>query len=228
MSIKIRLVCATRRSREDFSKDTPLGQSLALFPYPFVELRLFPSNSAGLPVVYNIALREAAADPAILVFIHDDVHLCDFFWPHHLYQALKLFDVVGLAGNKRRVAGQPGWRFLDDRLTRDEYCNLSGIAGHGYGWPPDRVSYFGPPYQPVKLLDGVLFAASSHILLSKKISFDERFQFHFYDMDFCRQAELAELRMGTCSISVVHESSGQFDTPAWRAAYAAYLQKWKS
>jgi hypothetical protein len=99
-----------------------------------VELRLFPSNSAGLPVVYNIALREAAADLAILVFIHDDVHLLDFFWPHHLYQAFKLLDVVGLAGNERRLAGQPGWRFLGDRLTRD---NLSGTAGHGCGWPPE-------------------------------------------------------------------------------------------
>jgi hypothetical protein len=45
-------------------------------------------------------------------------------------------------------------------------------------------------------------------------------------MDFCRQAELKGLRMGTWPISVVHESAGAFNTPPWRTAYDCYLRKY--
>jgi hypothetical protein len=225
---KFRIVCATRENASEFAVKTALGRSLALFPYPDVELRLFPSNISGLPVVYNIALREAALDPAILIFIHDDACFYDFFWPYHIAEALRAFDIVGLAGNRRRAAGQPAWRFLDEKLTRDEKSNLSGIVAHGSTWPPDYVSYYGPPYQQVKLLDGVLLAAAAETLLSKGITFDERFDFHFYDLDLCRQAELRQLKLGTCSVSVMHASDGKFGTPGWRAAYAEYLKKWRS
>jgi hypothetical protein len=228
LSPKFRLICATRETKQRFSAGTPLGRSLALFPYPYVELRLFPGNSTGLPDLYNTALREAATDPAILVFLHDDVHFLDFYWPNHIYEGLRAFDVIGLAGNKRRVAAQPAWRFVDDRLTRDDRENLSGIVAHGDGWPPQYVSYYGPPYQQVKLLDGVLLASASQTLLSRDLYFDPRFDFHFYDLDFCRQAELKNLRLGTCSVSCLHASDGQFGTAGWREGYRKYLEKWQS
>jgi hypothetical protein len=228
MSPKFRIICATRETETRFAANTALGRSLALCPYPFVELRLFGSNSTGLSKLYNIALREAELDPAILVFIHDDVQLLDFFWPNHVFQGLRAFDLIGLAGNKRRVPGQPAWRFTDERLARDDKENLSGIVAHGASWPPDYVSYYGQPYQQVKLLDGVMMACRSETLLAKRIFFDEAFDFHFYDLDICRQAELHELRLGTWSISALHASDGRFDTPSWRAAYARYIDKWKS
>jgi hypothetical protein len=181
-----------------------------------------------LPKLYNIALREAESDPAFLVFIHDDVQFLDFFWPDHVIQGLRVFDVIGLAGNKRRIPAQPAWRFKDDRLTRDDKENLSGIVAHGSSWPPEYVSYYGPPHQQVKLLDGVMIACRSETLLQRKIFFDEVFDFHFYDLDFCRQAELHDLRLGTWSISVLHASDGRFDTPGWKTSYAKYLAKWKS
>jgi hypothetical protein len=225
---KIRIVCATREAEEKFAANTALGQSLALFPYPHVELRLFPENSSGLPSLYNIALREAEKDPAILIFIHDDAHFMDFFWPDRIVQGLKAFDVIGLAGNKRRVPGQPAWRFIDDKFTLDDREHLSGIVAHGSSWPPRYVSYYGPPRQPVKILDGVMFACHSETLRSRNLFFDEIFDFHFYDIDFCRQAELSGLSLGTWSVSVLHGSDGSFGTPSWRLAYSKYLGKWQS
>jgi hypothetical protein len=47
-------------------------------------------------------------------------------------------------------------------------------------------------------------------------------------MDFCRQAELKGLRMGTWPLSVVHESGGAFGSQGWRDGYARYLQKYGS
>jgi hypothetical protein len=227
MSAKLRVVCATRETPEDFSARTALGRSLALYA-PLFELRLFPSNSAGLPHVYNTAIRESAGDPAILMFVHDDVHLLDFYWPARIAQGLARFDVLGLAGNRRRVPGQPAWRFLDDKFTRDQRENLSGVVAHGRHWPADYVSAYGAPGQEVKLLDGFLLAVHSTTLLGKQVLFDETFDFHFYDLDFCRTAELRGLRMGTWGISVMHESDGAFGTPGWQLGYQRYLSKWRS
>jgi hypothetical protein len=225
---RFRFVCATREREEDFGSRTALGRSLALYRFPFVELRLFPANSAGLPKLYNTAIEEAAGDPAILIFVHDDVFLCDFFWPHHVLAGLRAFDVVGLAGNRRRLPAQPSWFFTDMEFHRDQPQNYSGVVAHGTSFPPENLSVYGPPCQQVKLLDGLMLIANSETLSSRQIRFDERFDFHFYDMDFCRQAELAKLRMGTWTLSVIHQSGGAFGTPGWRAGYAKYLEKWQS
>lgn len=228
MNLRFRFVCATRESTEGFHTKTALGRSLAHYQPGATELKLYPNNHQGLPRLYNQAIREAASNPATLIFIHDDVHLCDLFWPAHVAVGLKSFDVLGVAGNVRRVARQPSWLYLDDRFTPDTRENLSGIVAHGSGFPPVSVNVYGPPGQQVKLLDGVLLAARSETLLSHRIEFDERFDFHFYDMDFCRQAELKQLRLGTWTVSIVHESGGGFVSSSWRAAYERYLEKWQS
>jgi GT2 family glycosyltransferase len=225
---KFRFVCATRQTQEQFVSQTALGRSLTRFmSYGRVELRLFPSNASGLPAVYNAAIREAAENPAILIFIHDDVVLCDFFWPTHVLEALREFDVLGIAGNRRRLPNQPSW-FFDPQFKRDTPEQLSGIIGHGADFQSSALSIYGPPKQEVKLLDGLLLIARSQTLLANHLTFDERFDFHFYDMDFCREAERRRLKMGTCCISAVHQSPGSFAAPSWRSSYSRYLDKWGS
>jgi GT2 family glycosyltransferase len=229
----IRFVCATRHSRESFFASAPLGRSLLLYrQFPrrqVIELRLFPNNSLGLSTVYNTAIEEAAtaATPVLLVFIHDDVYLSDYYWAYHLFNALERFSIVGLAGNRRRVPRQASWMFLDDRFIRDSYENLSGVLGHGDGFPDlKQLSVYGAPGQEVKLLDGVLLAARSNTLVASELRFDPRFKFHFYDLDFCRQAELRQVTMGTWAISAIHASAGRLGSEAWREAYQRYLEKY--
>lgn len=222
----IRIVCGTRESRQDFSTKTALGRSLLIHEAANpVDLMLFAENKQGLSSIYNRAIDEAKEDPAILVFVHDDVHLCDFSWSERLREALETFDVIGLAGNTRRLTGQPAWAFVDDRFTWDEKRYLSGIVGHGSSFPCN-VSNFGPVPQACKLLDGLFLAADSERLWEANVRFDEQFEFHFYDMDFCRSAELGGLSMGTWPLSVVHESGGAFGTPMWRESYRRYQAKY--
>jgi hypothetical protein len=61
-----------------------------------------------LPTVYNHAIEAALVQPAILVFVHDDVYLCDFFWPERVREAVERFDVVGVAGTRLRRTRQRG------------------------------------------------------------------------------------------------------------------------
>lgn len=226
-AIRIRVVCATRRDRQAFYSETALGRSLSLHRPDAVELRVFASNTQGLASVYNTAIAESAGERQILLFIHDDVHLCDYHWADRLREGLAVFDVVGLAGNRRRLPGQPGWGLMDEKLTGDNRENFSGTVAHGRGFPPDSIDVFGPSSQRVALLDGLFLAVHSETLQAKSLHFDERFDFHFYDLDFCRQAERAGLTMGTWPIAVVHESKGGYVSDSWRRGYEVYRQKWR-
>lgn len=222
----IRIVCGTRASQQDFSTKTALGRSLLAHEANNpLDVLLFSENSLGLSRIYNQAIDDAKDDPAILVFVHDDVHLCDFEWSQRIREAITAFDVIGLAGNTHRAPGQPSWAFLDDCFTWDEKQHLSGMVGHGTGFPC-AVSNYGPSRQPCKLLDGLLLAVDSERLVQTGLRFDEQFEFHFYDMDFCRQAELKGLSMGTWPLSIVHESPGAFGTSGWREGYRRYLEKY--
>lgn len=226
--IKIKVVVATRISRQDFFTRTATGRSLALFGFPFLELNLFAENSRGLPEIYNAVIESSRQDPAILIFVHDDVHFLDYYWIQNVLEGLQHFPIIGIAGNRRRVARQPAWAFVDEHLTWDEPENLSGVVAHGRAFPPDHLAIFGRPGMQVKLLDGLFIATSSQALLEHDLRFDERFAFHFYDLDFCRQAEQKGLPCGTWSISLMHESAGNFRSEAWEQAYRLYLDKWKS
>jgi hypothetical protein len=88
------------------------------------------------------------------------------------------------------------------------------------------MSRYGPARQKVKLLDGLLLAVKNTTSITNQLMFDERFLFHFYDLDFCRQAELKNLSCGTWDIAVSHASGGHFGSQAWKMAYQYYLDKW--
>jgi len=129
------------------------------------------------------------------------------------------------AGNRRRVPGQPGWAFVDAKFSWDERANLSGSVGHGKT-PFGAVSHFGPAPADCELLDGVLLAARADALRQSGVRFDERFAFHFYDLDFCRSLRQQGLRIGTWPLAVTHQSGGAFGTPAWQQAHRSYQDKW--
>lgn len=225
----IRFVCATRGSHEQFFRQSALGRSLKPYSYldgpEDVQISVTDNNTRGLPAIYNAAIDAAATNPAILVFVHDDVWLGDFFYQQRIREALDRFDVVGIAGNTRRVPRQPTWSSTSLGFEWD-LGYLSGTVGHGNGLPYEKVNVYGPAAQECKLLDGVMLIADSEKLIANGVRFDERFDFHFYDLDFCRQAELNGLKMGTWPLSVVHEGMSSFGTDSWLKGYARYMEKY--
>lgn len=229
-SKKVRLVCATRAPANEFMELASLGKSLTAHNALFddFELQLFAENKKGLPIIYNEAIEYAKRDPAILVFIHDDLHLRDYFWIENIREAVQHFDIVGLAGNVRRVPGQVAWIFVNLDAPQEEILagNLSGAVGDGVGRFGTRIVSYGPAKRECKLLDGLFLAADSETLINSGLRFDENFKFHFYDLDFCRQAELKNLRMGTWPISVIHDSRGAFATPSWWEGLHKYQEKY--
>ncbi len=223
---KFKFVVATRETQENFFKNTATGKSLALYNFLNINVQLFPENKQGLPKVYNTVIEECKNDPCILIFAHDDLHIIDYYWLDKISTALNAFEVIGLAGNISRQPFQPSWLFTDDKFNMDKPENLSGVVGHGKEFPPDGISIYGTPYQEVKLLDGLLIACKSDTLISNNIQFDEIFDFHFYDLDLCRQLEKSNIKMGTFDMSIIHESPGGFNNPHWKNAMKTYFNKW--
>ena len=223
----IEIISATRQTRDKFFQNTALGKSLLrIGPDSRIIAKIAYENTKGLPEVYNTAIKNA--DPnSILLFVHDDVWLDDYFIFERISEGLAHFDIIGVAGNKRRVPGQPGWMFLDLKFTKDTAPNISGAVAHGQA-PFGNISRFGPTPTECELIDGVFIATRKQILTQYKLEFDPLFNFHFYDLDFCRSARKLGLSIGTWPIAITHQSGGAFGSAPWLAAYKTYVTKWES
>ncbi len=223
----IEVVSATRMSENDFWSKSALGNSLRRLAYdPRIFAHIALENKRGLPDVYNARINASDAQ-SILVFIHDDVWIDDFFFVDRIIQGLASYDVIGVAGNRRRVPNQPAWAFIDNNLTWDDKINLSGSVAHG-SQPFGVIKHFGSVPAQCELLDGVFLAAKKSRLNAADVQFDPCFDFHFYDMDFCRSARKNDLLLGTWPICLTHQSLGMFGTAKWKELHQLYLDKWQS
>lgn len=220
----IEIVSATRHSKTQFWAKTALGQSLKRLEFDQrISSRIAFENRRGLSDVYNERIHSPDS-PDILVFIHDDVWLDDYWLTERLIEGLQRFDIIGVAGNRRRAPGQPGWYWIQEGKP-DAQANLSGAVAHGQG-PFGEVNTFGFSGSAVELLDGVMIAARKPRLIESGVAFDSRFQFHFYDIDFCRSARAQGLQLGTWPIAITHQSGGKIDQ-RWRDALQTYRSKWE-
>lgn len=224
----IAFVSATRLNEAQFWKKTALGRSLGVWKKDAnVSVHIHFENQLGLPLVYNPFLQ-GKIEADIVVFLHDDVWLNDHALLDKLRLALRRFDVVGVAGNKRRKAGQPAWLFVERNekgFVADSPQFLSGAVAHGKPGL-SQVTAYGPAPAGCSLMDGVLLAVRSDVARASGLLFDQRFTFDFYDMDFCRSAKNKGLSLGTWPLDIIHESGGEFGKASWEESWGKYQDKW--
>ncbi len=220
----LRFVVATRCvSEADFLSLTLTGKSLSWLRgvYP-IHVNVAYGQCSGLAPVYNAAIELADADD-ILVFMHDDVRIDDWQIMSRLAEGLRTFGVIGVAGNTIREPSQLNWW--------GKHCPASGqfmgcgVARGAIAYADGRHEYWSGEPCEVKQLDGLFLAAFKSTLQEHAVRFDPRFQYHLYDVDFCRQCEQAGIAMGVWPIALSHQSSGQLGS-AWIDAGRVYLDKW--
>jgi GT2 family glycosyltransferase len=223
--LMIEIIGATRLSEGDFWNRSALGISLRRLRFDRrLVVRLAFANQRGLPDIYNARITTGDSND-LLVFIHDDVWIDDYFLADRVIEGLRTYDVIGVVGNRRKAKNQTAWAFLDTTGTWDERANLTGSIAHGK-YPFGPISFFGAVPADCELLDGVFLAAKKSVLLANGVLFDPRFEFNFYDMDFCRSARQRGLRLGTWPICLTHQSKGAFGSKQWNEKYRAYIEKW--
>lgn len=227
------IVTATRESSERFFTHTELGQSITRLRAGGIKLKVHAATRNCKPIgeVYNTAIDKRWASH-IVVFVHDDVRLDDLYLLHRLHDALEQYDVVGVAGNRRRYFGQPAWhcsRFLSQSGPAQD---LVGSVFHdtlnsaNTQRKIQELSRYGESPSSVQLLDGVFLAIKGSTLLESDVCFDGALGFHLYDLDFCRTAGQAGLKLGVWPIAIRHMSGGGYESQGWSDAYAKYLAKW--
>ncbi len=220
------VVSATRMAEKEFWESSALGLSLLRLQGHDDRLSwvIAFSNKRDLPSIYNQAIEESSGD-SVLVFVHDDVWIEQDDFVDSVLAGFREYDVIGVAGNKRILPRQPSWAFIDENFTWDDRCFLSGRVGHGIDAGGAETEYGDVP-APCELLDGVLLAARSQLLRDSGVRFDPQFDFHFYDLDFCRTARAKGLKLGTWPIQITHQSGGAFGSDGWREKYSLYLKKY--
>lgn len=224
MSHPLLLVAATRLEAEAFASESLLGRSLALPAHAGYRRHLAFANREPLALTYNRGL-EQADDDSLVVFCHDDVWLGEAPLLPALREALERFDLVGVAGNARRSPGQQVWW----RNPADGAWDHPHLVGHIRFGNPDAAldQPYGPSPAPAALLDGLFLAGRAEVLRDACLRFDPRLPFHFYDLDFCRSAERAGLRLGVWPLDLIHASAGNASTLAWKATLLLYQHKWE-
>ena len=246
--MKLRLVCATRLSSTEFWAQSWLGRSLSLFRNELLpELAIQFDNrerpeegrrAEGLPSFYNRAI-EMADDETNLLFVHDDVFIHDLFLIERIREAFRLYDIVGLAGSRSDDMSQPSWALEFDGESLmpkgwQKHAQFAGAVSHHLTPLPDsrmpepELGIYGPLSDYCTLLDGLFIAVRTKALKKTEVKFDERFDFHHYDIDFCRSAREKGVLIGTWPILVTHGSGGAFATEAFRVSAKNYLAKWNA
>ena len=159
------------------------------------------------------------------MFCHDDVWLGDQPLAPQITDALQQFDLIGVAGNSRIAPGHSTWWLQPDGRTWD-HPHLLGEIRHGDPGASEPIR-FGASPAPAMLLDGVFLAARAGTLQAAGVRFDPAFPFHFYDLDLCRSALAAGLRLGVWPLPLIHASPGAAGSTDWQLGLECYRRKWE-
>jgi len=186
------------------------------------------NNTKGLAEIYNQYIHKDYKDYT-LVMAHDDLYIDDLRLEEKVNKALKVYDVVGLAGTIGplnikppalwHIMGGPRENYRGSVAHFKEKGNTKQLFSTSFGLTPDRVL----------LIDGLFMAVKVQTLLDNNIRFDETnpARFHFYDLDFCLQCNKAKLKIGVWPIWCVHASPGlQEYSQEFLMGQEWFIKKW--
>ena len=200
MSKKVIFVTATRaQTSEEFTK-RPLYKFLEFITYHDADTDFVISHDCtSLPKLYNRFIIPEFKN-TIVVFLHDDVEIEDYNICNKLRSSP--YTVTGLAGAKsfNKDAENLAWHLA---APRQDYVGEVAHTQDGRVW----TTVFGPTNSRSLTLDGLFLAVNIGEVVNK-VTFDEDFNFHFYDTSFCLRLAQQKISAGVLPIRVVHHSIG--------------------
>lgn len=222
------VVSATNADESTFLKASLLARSLQELAHASsLRAKVQFNNREGLAKTFNSAIDEASPQD-ILVFCREDVGLDDAWLLERLEEALREFDVVGVAGCIKPKPAHSAWNTGFESSEGPQSVETGALSGRVRR--PDGVRQvlrlYGPAPAEVQLLDGCFLAVRAETLLRSGLRFDERFDTHFCDLDFCREATRLGLRIGVWPITVTYGKPIEMHSDAWQAGLARYWSKW--
>lgn len=188
-------------------------------------------NKEGLPKVYNVFLNNCRKDQVeTAIMIHADVSFDYYSIMKHYLQIQNKYDIVGLAGTRKiELSISPLTWFTGSRNYPEERYGRVTHRQFNLG-----ESFFNGHHHPnvkdveVSTVDGLCFILNRNVIDSEA-RFDERFNFDFYDLDFCLTAITKNhLKIGTMVEPVIHESVGtSILRPEYLIEERKFREKWQ-
>lgn len=203
MSKLLIVTCTTAKTDEEFHTK-PIFHSLRkqCELNSNIDFYIFKDNKRGLSECYNEILNDEKHLEKTALFVHDDVILEDMF----LYEKLihSPYSITGLAGAKtfNKASDKLAWHLCADRSA------FVGEVAHVNKDKGVWTTVFGPTNSRALVLDGLFLSCKVKDLKEKELSFDEGFNFHFYDIAFCLRANEKKVTCGVLPIRVVHYGLG--------------------
>ena len=195
----VSVVISTRKIDDGYLKHVE-----KMFSHPKTEILIYENEGTNsLTEIYNIGLRDSKND--IVVFMHDDLILeTSNITPKivKLFEKHPEYGIIGLAGTNNLKSGV----WWEDRES------MFGVVGHEHNGKRHVNRYskgeFNDVLKRVSIVDGLFFMVHKKRI---KKEFNEEFRgFHFYDISFCVDNFLEDIKIGvTTKIRVTHKSIGQ-------------------
>lgn len=208
---KVTAIIATEaKSMQEFEK-RPIFKSLQrhydvkdLFTLNKFDFVVVKNNKEGLSKVYNKFLEDPKYLKDILLFVHDDVELEDMFLVEKLRESP--YEVTGLAGTKKADLSKPsGWHLMSNK---EDWVGEVAHAESTKETTKIWTTSFGPTNSRALLIDGLFIAVDVKALKDKSVKFNEKFEFHHYDLAFCLECNKAKVKIGVLPIRVIHHGLG--------------------
>jgi GT2 family glycosyltransferase len=214
---KYHFVIATQYNHNDFWEKSQIAIFLEKASHTN-DCSIFFENKEGLPTIYNKFINDSYKGKKV-IFVHDDVLIEDLFILEKLDLAFEKYDIVGLAGSKKvDLSKPPAWHLMSDR---QDHCGEVAHSHQKQVW----TTCFGPSDSRVLVMDGLFMAVNVKSLLNAGVRFDERFDFHHYDITLCLRANKNKLKMGVTPIRVVHFGLGDsMNTPEWNKSAGLFKE----
>jgi len=193
--------------------------------YDFIDLNITYNNTAvGLSKFYNNILDNYNGESDVAIFCHHDISLSYCNLQEQVYEGLKKFDVIGVAGGlEPQIIEKNLWHWM---MPKEKY---RGFAAHPFDGSNLFVTSFGPSPSRVAVLDGVFLAFEiKKLQKNKKARFDENFMWHHYDIDFSLTCNENKIKLGVWPILINHISPGLKDInqAEWNRSNEYFRDKW--
>lgn len=220
MSKLLIVVCTQAKTDSEFAR-LPIYQSLRKqyeSNSPNVDFHLFKDNKRGLSECYNEVLKDPNNFNKTVLFVHDDVVLEDLF----LYEKLinSPYSITGLAGAKsfNKQSHKLAWHLS---APREDHVGEVAHSNSEHTW----TTVFGSTNSRALIIDGLFVACKVKDLIEKDLTFDENFNFHFYDIAFCLRANNKKVTCGVLPIRVIHYGLGDsMLTDQWEEANSKFKE----
>lgn len=182
-------------------------------------IEVINNGEKSLTSVYNNILNRAKND--IVVLCHDDIFFNTKSWGIKLLKHFEKTDygILGVAGTTKMPNSGRWW---------EDKNKMVGIVNHkheGNQWESKYSSSLGNDVEETIIVDGLFIGLSKKRI---KTEFDESFDgFHFYDISFCFNNFLKNVKIGVIyNIRVTHLSIGMTNDK-WEENRLKFVEKYK-